>query len=170
MRPHRTVGNSFTRSLVPLSLRRCERADLRLELCVCERTQFRSNAARDCRGFAARLEAGEIRAIPPGEWSAQSHAGSDGGVVDDVDRPLVIRRALAVSGKVSEISACREYCRDAGHFRNGICVFQSFKSFDHQDQHDIVVDRVAITARYIAHTFGSKAWPPPLLRFPSGGK
>ena len=63
-----------------------------------------SSAAPPCdrRKLAARLETGEIRAIAPRQRTAQSDAGLDGGVVDDVDRPLVVRRSLRVAGEVAE--------------------------------------------------------------------
>ena len=70
--------------------------------------------------------------------------------MDDVDRSFVIGRALGVAGEVSKISACSENRSHSGDLCNGVSVLQAFKSFNHQDQHDIVINSVAITARNIA--------------------
>src|SRR5436190_24299784 len=110
--------NIWHRKQFPLPLRSRERTDLRLSLAVRERPKFSSNTARDCGRFTAGLEAGEIGAVAPGEWSAQSHTGFDGGVMHDVDRALVVGRTLPIPGEVSEIAACREHGRDGGDFRN----------------------------------------------------
>src|SRR5262249_33984499 len=64
--------------------------------------------------------------------------------------PLVVWSPLPEPAKVPEVAARRENSTDAGHFRDLIGVFQTFECFDHQDQHDVVVDSVAVTAWYAA--------------------
>ena len=71
-------------------------------------------------------------------------------VVDDVDRALVVRRALTEAGEVAEIAAGGEYRVDAGHLRDLVRILQSVEGLDHLDQHDVVVDRVAIAAWHVA--------------------
>src|SRR5215472_4366033 len=104
-----------------------------------------------CNGghLIASLKAGEIRPVLPRPGTAQSHARLDGGVMDNVDLPFVIRIALLVATKIPEIAARsknRVYARNLGDL---VGVLQSFKGFDHQDQHHIVIDGVAVAARHI---------------------
>src|SRR3954471_9906836 len=75
----------------------------RHRLRVGERPEFRADAAGDRRGFAAVLEAREIRAIAPRERSAEANTRLHGRVMDDVDGALVVGRALPIPRKVSEI-------------------------------------------------------------------
>src|SRR5687767_1826247 len=75
-----------------------KRADFRLSLCVVEVAELGPCAARDLRHLVAGLEAREIRTVPPGKRTAQLHPGLDRGVVDDVDRALIVRRARREAG------------------------------------------------------------------------
>src|SRR6266545_5404982 len=94
---------------------RGKRTDHRLGLGIGEWTELVFDAARNRGGLAACLEAREVRAIAPRERSAQPHLGFDGGVVHDVDRALVVRRALPIAREIPEIAAGREDRRDSGH-------------------------------------------------------
>src|SRR5438445_2049989 len=142
-----------TRALDATALRlrhRGVRTDLGLALRVGERSKLGRDAARDCGGFAASLEAGEVRPIAPRERTAQPHLRLDRRVVDDVDRALVVGRALAVAREVAEIAARREHGGDAGNFRNLVGVLEALQRLDHFDEHDVLVDRVAIAAGHAA--------------------
>ena len=92
------------------------------------------------------------------------------GVMDDVDRALVVGRSLLEAREVAEIAAGREDRRHAGNLRDRVSVLQALEGLDHQNQHDVVVDRLAVAARHAAPHVGPNARPPPLLRRPSGGK
>ena len=81
------------------------RPDRRLALGVGQRPELGGGTARDQRGLARVLEAGEVRPIAPGERPAQPHAGGQRGVVHDVDGPLVVGIALAIAGEVGQIAA-----------------------------------------------------------------
>ena len=74
--------------------------------------------------------------------------------MDDVDLPLVVGIALLVAGEIAEIAAGREDRMHARHLGDLVGVLQSLQRFDHQDQHDIVVDGVAIAAGNIAPHVG----------------
>ena len=62
-------------------------------------------------------------------------------VVDDVDGALVVGRALAVPREVAEVAAGGEERRHARHLGDGVGVLQPLERLDHQDEHDVVVDR-----------------------------
>src|SRR5262245_31240451 len=100
-------SRQMTTASSDLRLRR-ERPGLGLGWRVGQRAELRGHAARDRGGLAAGLEAGEVRAVAPGERAAQPDAGLERGVVHDVDRPLVVGRALTEAGEVAEIAAGRE--------------------------------------------------------------
>src|SRR5262249_49062768 len=121
----------------------------RLRLRISKRAEFGRHATRDCGHLASGLEAGEIRTITPRQRPAQPHACFESSVVNDVNRPLVVRCALPVAAKIAEISAGGEDCRHPGNLCDSIGVLQALERFDHQDQYDVVVDRVAISAGYI---------------------
>src|SRR5579871_5527086 len=87
---------------------RCERPDLRLTLRIGVLTELHLHAAGDGGHLVAGLEAGEVRTVPPRPRAAKLHAGFDGRVVHDVDLALVIRIALLVARKISEIAARSE--------------------------------------------------------------
>src|SRR3954452_23935520 len=86
----------------------CEGADFYFALGVAQWAELGGDATGDGGGFTGVLEAGEVRPIPPGEGTAQTLAGADGGVMDGVDQPFIIGRALRVAREVSEIAAGRE--------------------------------------------------------------
>src|SRR5688572_10291696 len=90
-----------------------ERPRLRLRLSVHQRAELRGNTAGDRCRLAAGLEAGEVGAVSPGEGTTQPHARLHGGVVNDIDGALVIRRALTVAGEVAQVTARREDGRHA---------------------------------------------------------
>src|SRR5262245_34309671 len=73
------------------------RSDFRLALRVRQRPELRRDPARNRGRFTAGLEAREIGAIAPRKRTAQPDAGLDGRIVHDVDRALVVWRALAVA-------------------------------------------------------------------------
>ena len=104
--------------------------------------------------LAAGLEAGEVRPVLPRQRSAQLLAGLDRGVMDDVDLPLVVGIALLVAGEIAEIAAGREDRMHARHLGDLVGVLESLQRLDHQDQHDIVVDGVAVAAGDIAPHVG----------------
>src|SRR4029453_2168943 len=118
--------------------------DFNLSLRIGQRPELGGNASRDRRRFAGRLEAGEVRTIPPREGTAQPHAGFERRVVDDIDRALVVWRALAIAGEIAKISTRREHGRNAGHFGDLIRVLEAFERFDHQNQDDVVVDGLTV--------------------------
>ena len=125
-----------------------ERANLGFPLRVREWTELGCNAPGDRGSLAAGLEAREVRPIAPRQRAAQPHTGLECGVVNDVDRPLVIRRALPITREVTQIpTGCENGCYawDLGDF---VGVLEALEGFDHQDQHNIVVDRLSITARH----------------------
>ncbi len=67
--------------------------------------------------------------------------------MDDVDLALIVRVALLVAGEIPEVAArCKDRV-DALDLRDFVGVFQAFERFDHQNENDVVVDRIAITAR-----------------------
>ena len=70
--------------------------------------------------------------------------------MDDVDQALVVGTPLRIAAEVAEISACREERRDAGNFRDFRRVLRALQRLDHQDQHDVVVDRLPIAAGHAA--------------------
>ena len=78
--------------------------------------EFRRHASSNRRRFAARLEAGEVRAIAPRERPAQPNAGFDRRIMHDVDRALVVGRALPETREVAEIAARREIAVTPGTF------------------------------------------------------
>src|SRR5438128_2548799 len=94
---------------------RGERPDFGLALRIVQVAQLSACAARDLRHLVAGLEAGEIRAVLPGEGAAQLRAGLDRGIVHDVDGALVVGRALCKARKIAEVAARGEHRRDAGH-------------------------------------------------------
>src|SRR5437867_12354162 len=112
-----------------------ERPDFGLWLGVGERTELGSDAARDGRRFAARLEAGEVGPVAPREGTAQPHSGLDRGVVHDVDRAFVVGRSLAIAREVSEIAARREHGSDAWYLGDLVGVLEALERFNHQNQH-----------------------------------
>src|SRR5262245_21216488 len=146
-----TTAN-VTRAMGPpcgLSLLRSEWSYFGLRLRIGKRTEFGGHATRDCGHLASGLEACEIRPISPGQRPAQPHTCFKSSVVNDVNRPLVVGCALPVAAKIAEISAGREDCCHSGNLCDLIGVLQSLERFDHQDQHNVVVDRVAISAGYV---------------------
>src|SRR5262249_43533989 len=106
---------------------RRERTDLRLALRIRQVAELGAHAAGDCGRLASGLEAGEVRPIAPRERTAQPDTGLDRGVVHDVDRALVVGRALAESREVAEVAARGEHRRDARHFRDLVGVLQPFE-------------------------------------------
>src|ERR1700730_6973487 len=72
-----------------------KRPHLGLGLGIGEGAELRRNAAGDRRRFAAGLEAGEVRPVTPRDGTAQPNAGLDRGVMDDIDRALVVGGALS---------------------------------------------------------------------------
>src|SRR5688572_15897759 len=82
---------------------RGERPDVGLRLGIREGTEFGGDTAGDRRRLTAGLEAGEVRPIAPRERTAQPFARLDRGVMDDVDRALVVRRSLSIPRKVAQI-------------------------------------------------------------------
>src|SRR5947209_10559407 len=88
---------------------------LRLGLRISQLTELSSHAARDRGRLAARLKTGEIRPVAPGKRPAQPDTGFERGIMDDVDRALVVGRPLAVPGKIAEVAARGE---DRGHARD----------------------------------------------------
>src|SRR5262245_3801726 len=68
----------------------------------------------------------------------------------DVDGALIIRLALTKTREVTEITTGRENGSDAGYLCNSVGILQPFKRFDHQNQHDIVIDRVSVAARNVS--------------------
>src|ERR1019366_555419 len=118
--------------------------------------------------FAGALEAGEIRPVAPCEGAAEPLARAQGCVMHDVDEALVIWRAHLVAGEVAEVAAGRQDGRDAGEGSELACVPPSSVSII-----SIRTTLRLIVLRYppgtLPHTSGSKAWPPPRLRLPSGG-
>ena len=66
--------------------------------------------------------------------------------MDDVDRALVVRLPLAEAGEVAEVATCREHRRDARNLRDRFGVLEALERFDHQDQHEVVVDRLPVAA------------------------
>src|SRR5262249_34469382 len=116
---------------------------------VRELAQLDLHASCNGRHLITSLKAGKIRPVLPRPGTAQFHARLDSGVMDNVDLPLVIRIALLVATEIPEIPARsknRVYARNLGDF---VGVLQSFKGFDHQNQHHIVIDGVAVAARHI---------------------
>src|SRR5688572_18342767 len=97
-----------------LRFRYGEWSHFRLGLGVRERSQLRRNPARDRGQLAPRLETREVGPVAPGERTAEPHARFDRRVVDDVDRALVVGRALLKPRKVAEVPACGKERRDAG--------------------------------------------------------
>src|SRR5271168_1561041 len=80
-----------------------ERPDFGFRLGVGVFAEFCLHAAGDRGHLVAGLEAGEIRSVAPSPRAAQLDSRLDGGVVDDVDLPLVIGVALPVAGEIAEI-------------------------------------------------------------------
>ena len=92
-----------------------ERPRFHLSLRVSKVAEFRRDAPGDRRGFTSGLESTEIRTIAPRERPTQPDAGVDRRIVDDVDGPFVVGRALSVAAEVAQISARGEY---PGHPRH----------------------------------------------------
>src|SRR5688572_3047385 len=120
-----------------------KRPYLGLSLRIRKVPKFRRHTAANRGRLAASLETREVRAIAPRERPAQANARLDRRVVHDVDRALVVRRALAIAGEVAEVAARRKARADAGHLRNLLGVLQTVERFDHQDQDDVVVGGIA---------------------------
>src|SRR5437016_2469885 len=99
----------------PTLLFRSERADFRFALRVLQVAQFGADSARDGGGLAGILEASEVGAIAPGEWTAEPLSGRQRGIVHHVDEPFVIGFALPVAGEVAEVSRGREYRVHSGN-------------------------------------------------------
>src|SRR5262249_57328454 len=96
-----------------------------------QRTELGGHAARDGGQLAGGLEAGEVRPIAPRERAAQPHTRLDRRVMDDVDRALVVGRALLKARKVAEVAACGEDRRDAGYLRDLVGVLEPLERLDH---------------------------------------
>src|SRR6188474_660669 len=126
------------------------RADLNRAGCVPEL------AGCDGAGLLLILEAREVGAFAPRKRSAQTLARAYRGVVDDVDQPLVVRRALRVARKVAEVARGREERRHAGNLGDLGGVLHAFEGLDHQDQDKVVVDRLAVSAWHAAIHVGRK--------------
>src|SRR5438132_9143090 len=77
-----------------------KRSDFGFPLRIGQIAEFNSRSARDLGHLVARLEAGEVRPFPPSERAAELLAGLDRGVMDDVDRALVVRITLPVTGEI----------------------------------------------------------------------
>src|SRR5919106_3851290 len=122
----------------------CKRSDFWLALRIRQRTKFRGGSARDRCGFVACLEAGEVGPVAPGQRTTQSHARLHRGVVNDVDRALVIGGSLLEARKVPEVAAGGEDRRDTRNLCDLVGVLQAFERLNHEDQHDVGVDRVAV--------------------------
>src|SRR3954470_11901666 len=70
--------------------------------------------------------------------------------MDDIDRSLVIRASLSVTGEVSEITARSKDGSHSGHLGNRIGILESLEGLNHEDQHNIVVDGIAVAARDVS--------------------
>src|SRR5262249_38247607 len=119
-------------------------------LSISQRSELGAYTTADSRRLATSLEASEIRAVPPREGTAQPFAPLQRGIVDYIDQALIVRRALRVSGEVSQVAAG---CENRGHTGNPgdfVGVLDTFQRFDHDNQHDVVIDSGAITAWYVA--------------------
>src|SRR5262245_8440080 len=136
-----------------------ERPYFGLALRVRERPQFCRNTTRDRGGLAARLEAREVRTVAPRNRSAQTNTRLQRRVMDDVDRALVVGCALPEPGEVPEITARGKQRRYARHLRDLVGVLQPFERLDHQDEHDVVVDGVAVSSRTVAPHAGVERVP-----------
>src|SRR6185312_6514188 len=123
---------------------------LGLALCVLQISKLSRDTARDGSSLARILEAREVGTIAPRERTTEALPGRQRGVVDNVDEALVVGRALAIAREIAEVSAGGE---DRIHARN-CCdlprVLRALDSLDHLDQHDVLVDRVAIAAGHAA--------------------
>src|ERR1700761_2817901 len=87
----------------------CPGADFGLPLRIGQRTQFVLHAALESAGFTARLEAGEVGTVAPGQRPAQPHTGLDSSVVHDVDLTLIIGIVLLVAGVITQIARRGEH-------------------------------------------------------------
>src|SRR5687767_1908411 len=107
---------------------RCRRewTDFRLALGIGQRPELGGNAAGDRCGLSPGLETCEVGPIAPCERAAQADLGLHGGVMDDIDRTLVVWCALTEAREVTEISARREERCHAGDLRNLLGILQAF--------------------------------------------
>src|SRR5687767_14420992 len=100
--------------VIPISLNRTsawsrlrlwrEWPGFRLPLRIGQGTKLGSHAAGNRRRLTARLEAGEVGPVAPGDGAAETNAGLDGRVVHDVDGTLVVRRSLSEPREIREIA------------------------------------------------------------------
>src|ERR1700684_872096 len=72
-----------------------------LALRILQRPELGGNAAGNGSGLAGVLKASKIGPVAPCERTAQPLAGAKRRVVNDVDQPLVVGRALLVAGKIT---------------------------------------------------------------------
>src|SRR3954463_8473792 len=147
---------------------RSKRSSFRFTLRILQRAELGGHAPRDRGSFAGVLEAGKIRPVPPREWTAQSLARCKSRVMDSIDQPLIGGRSLLVAREIAQISAGREQRRHTGNRRNFARIFHTFDGLNHFDEYDIVVDRIAISARNVAPDFEGLATA--LAALPEGGK
>src|ERR1700733_15602343 len=125
------------------------RADFGFALCVLQRSQFGGNAAGNGCRLTRILEAGEIRAVAPCKRPAQPLSRTNRRVVYYVDQPFVVGCALLIAREIAQISAG---CKDRGHTRNGgdfACRHRAVERLDHLDEHNVVIDGIAIPTRDI---------------------
>src|SRR4029077_2219080 len=92
------------------------------------------------------LKASEVWPVTPGEWTTEPLARHEGRVVHSVDQPLIVGRTLPVPREVTQITAGREYRGYAPNRGDFARVLHAVDRLDHLDQHNVVVDRVAIPA------------------------
>ena len=78
-----------------------------------------------------------------GAGLAQFDACFDCGVVHDIDGALVIRIALFETGEIADVTTGGEDGGNTRHLGDFIGVFQTLQRFDHQNQHQVIVDGVA---------------------------
>ena len=84
---------------------RCKRPYVGFCLRIRELAEFDLHASLDGSHFVAGLETSEIGPVLPRPWTAEFHAGLDGGVMHDVDLALIVRIALLIAGEIPEIAA-----------------------------------------------------------------